>query len=113
MIFPRPFERLSLSKRRKASLELCFSPARRWVCKSHSFFCFFFFSSLFSCPGIFPWPDEFLNKNMVRREQERGGKPRRGHGEKSLFKTRVISSGNESLGCVFNLKIPTNFKPLY
>lgn len=34
----------------------------------------FFFFSLFSCPGIFPWPDEYLNKNMVRGEQERGEK---------------------------------------
>lgn len=84
MIFPHPSECLLLSKRKKASLELCFSPAQRWVCKSHSFFRFFF-SSLFSCPGIFPWLDEFLNKNMVRREQERGGRPRRGQGGKSLF----------------------------
>lgn len=30
-----------------------------------------------------------------------------------IFKTRVISSGSESLGCVFHFKIPTNFKSLY
>lgn len=34
-------------------------------------------------------------------------------GNKSVFKARVISSGTESSGCVFNFKIPTNFKSLY
>lgn len=52
MIFPHPSECLLLSKRRKASLELCFSPARRWVCKSHSFFRFFFLPS-FPAPEFF------------------------------------------------------------
>lgn len=79
---------------------------------SSAFFCCF--PSLFSCPGVLLWPDEFLNKNMVRREQEKGGEnpgEDMGGGEKPVLKTRVIPSG--SLGCVFNFKIPTSLKSCY
>lgn len=48
---------------------------------SSAFFCCF--PSLFSCPGIFLWPDGVLNTNMVGREGEIPGEDM--GGGKSLF----------------------------
>lgn len=72
MIFPRPCEPLLLSKRRKQVRALLL-PCAEMGLQNPQFLPLFFCSLLFSCPRIFPWLDEFLNKTMVRREQERAG----------------------------------------